>query len=266
VDVSFRVQPIDLQRLSASWAPSQRYPIQMSFTNNMIEGAPVLPPARAAKSSQDIFTAIQNVLQPLDPVFGVAGEVATRLWLVNHFLSSLLPSYIDIQVEGLCREISHDLDLLDEALNATRSSSHLSGFVNIPSPSGPSMESQLLTRPERMSDALCALRSSCEALIDALKQRDADAGILEPASRHMEPGDACEIQTDGFVVPLRSATNCATPGHKRNGTTEKLQRMHHSTRLCLHEDDKSPNSLSSNVRLLISALDMAFWQEFRLQM
>ena len=59
----------------------------------------------AAEVSQAIFSAHRGHIKPSDDGYLIAHDVAVRLHLINTYLSSLPPYWIESDVEKLCHKL-----------------------------------------------------------------------------------------------------------------------------------------------------------------
>jgi hypothetical protein len=239
----------------------------------MAEDISTLLALRAAELSQDIYNALaKRLLKPSDlDGYRAAGDIAARLHLIHTYLGSLPPYWIESDVEQLCHTILRDLHAITRPTKElARSPFHLRLPYFAPPlkqkyPTDP--ESCLVSFLKTQTKNAQSLKNTCDSLLAKLTRHDNDAERLpEIALQHLDAPNSLNSLGDGVLDALQSIAECEPALHEVSATMptseSDSQTVRHPARLCLHERQKSQNLASRNTVILVSAMDMALWQEF----
>ncbi|KAH8125516.1 hypothetical protein LI328DRAFT_167335 [Trichoderma asperelloides] len=238
----------------------------------MDEHIPTLLSSHAAQLSGDIFTVLtKGRLKPSDLGYKEAHDIAVRLHLINTYLDSLPPYWIELDVEQLCHIVLRDLQAITQpARESTSSSFHLSlsffkSSFNQKSHLNP--ETCLITFFKTRIENARNFKASCDNLLGRLAKEDRDADELpESALQQVDIPSKSDDHNDGIFKALQHITQCEPASHQINSTTASIeidpQTIRHPARLCLHELPDSLDSASRCILVLVSAINMTLWQEF----
>lgn len=232
--------------------------------------------SHAAKLSEAIFNVLaKRYLKPSDLGYKVANDIAVRLHLINTYLDSLPPYWIELDVEQLCHSILRDLQATTQPVKESTSSAlHISlPFFKSPfnQKSHLDPEKCLITFFKTRTENARDLKLACDDLIGRLTKEENDTDELpEPALQQLDIPFTSDDHNDTIFKALQHVTECEPASHEVGSTmaSRKLesQAIRHPARLCLHDLPDSPGSASRSILILISAIDMALWQEFCLNM
>ncbi|PTB42291.1 uncharacterized protein TrAFT101_008621 [Trichoderma asperellum] len=238
----------------------------------MDEHIPTLLSSHAAQLSGDIFTVLtKGRLKPSDLGYKEAHDIAVRLHLINTYLDSLPPYWIELDVEQLCHIVLRDLQAITQpARGSTSSSFHLNlsffkSSFNQKSHLNP--ETCLITFFKTRIENARNFKASCDNLLGRLAKEDRDADELpESALQQVDIPSKSDDHNDGVFKALQHITQCEPASHQVNSTTASIeidpQTIRHPARLCLHELPDSLDSASRCILVLVSAINMTLWQEF----
>ncbi|KAH6856904.1 hypothetical protein B0I37DRAFT_389966 [Chaetomium sp. MPI-CAGE-AT-0009] len=228
----------------------------------MAKDAPTLLAARAVEVSRTIGSALSKKrLKPSDlDGFRVAGDAATKLYLISTYLRSLPPYWIEPDVEELCRTILRDLEAITQPTR--RATSSTLPLFRWNGPEDP--ETCLVNFFKVETEHARSLNGTCDDLMSKLAKDDDAEKLPDSASQHLDTPDVSADSTSGILKALESIAECDSVLHDTAGTTaagnRDTQTLWHPTRLCLHETETS-----QSLRILVSTTDLTLWQEFYLR-
>lgn len=216
---------------------------------------------QGAEIAGSIFRVVNHSLRPSDHGYHVAGDVATRLYLIPIYLNSLPPYWISSSLEQLCHEISRDLDSISGPLWDSRDSRPLQSvpkFANWFSRSNPTdLEQRLVNFFKAQTVKAEDLRIACNKLYNMLIEHDDGAdGIPESVLQFEGSEVSTDFKEDRFDI-LKSILECDENFHTGCDAPDDqivTSKSRHPARLCLYEP--------GNTAILVSAVNMSFWQEF----
>lgn len=230
----------------------------------------------AAKLSKAIFGVVdKGRLKPSDLGYKVAHDIAVRLHLINIYLDSLPPYWIELDLEELCHSILRDLQAMTQPTKESTSSAlHISlpflkfsfNQENFLDP-----ETCLIAFFKKRTEYARGLKIACDDLIDRLTKEENDADELpDSALQQLDIPFTSDDHNDAIFKALQQITQCEPASHEVGSamTPSELesQAIRHPARLCLHDLPDSLGSASRSILILISAMNMALWQEFCLNM
>ncbi|KAK4118024.1 hypothetical protein N657DRAFT_554812, partial [Parathielavia appendiculata] len=197
-------------------------------------------------------------ITPAEACYSVAHDVAVGLQLINEYLASLPPYWIEPDVEELCHSLL--LDLLDITKPPKRRSNPAL-FPRLPlfsSPSGGSeaqnLEARVLNFFRAKSTKAQKLKSTCDELRVKLTKDDAENDpqqIPESALKQLSDADMSGCFNSGVFNALELASTCNPQSHENT-----VELPWHPARLCLDET-------KGGIRVLVSlTLETGDWQEF----
>ncbi|EHK41856.1 hypothetical protein TRIATDRAFT_322010 [Trichoderma atroviride IMI 206040] len=232
----------------------------------------ILLSSHAAKLSEAIFGVLaKGRLKPSDLGYKVANDIAVRLYLINTYLDSLPPYWIELDVEQLCHSILRDLQATTQpAKESTSAALH----INLPFFKSPfnqknqsDPETCLVAFFKTRIENARGLEFACDDLIGMLTKEENNTDELsEYAQQHLDIPFISDDDNDTIFKALQHITQCEPASHEFSSTISpselESQAIRHPARLCLHD---LPDSTSYNILVLISAIDMALWQEFCLK-
>lgn len=231
----------------------------------MAEDASTLLASRAAELSQAIYKALgKDCLKPSDlDSYRAAHDIAARLHLINAYLGSLPPYWIESDVEQLCRTILRDLQAITRPMRSTGFTRYMPLFRQN-EPTDP--ETCFITFFKVQKENARSFKDICNNLIDRLTKDEDDAeGLPDSVLQDFHTPDTSAGFSDDIFNALQLIAECDPASHETTDTVP-VGELRHPARLCLHELENGQNCVSRNIGVLVSAIDMAFWQEFCLKM
>jgi hypothetical protein len=232
--------------------------------------------SEAAKVSKYIFHVVkEGHLKPSDCGYMVANDIAVRLHLINTYLDSLPPYWIELDVEQLCHSILRDLKAMIQSAKESRSSALQNNFpyfnflVDQRGLSDP--ETCLISFFKNHKNGYASdLKIACDDLLGRLTKEENDTHELpDSALQQVDIPFTSDDQNDEIFKALQQITQCEPASHEFTSTISsselESQAKRHPARLYLNDLPVNPDSASQNILVLISAMDMALWQEFCLQ-
>ncbi|KAL6902513.1 hypothetical protein GGI43DRAFT_422189 [Trichoderma evansii] len=225
--------------------------------------------------SRDIFNVLaKGRLKPSDSSYKVANDIAVRLHLINTYLDSIPPYWIELEVEQLCRSILRDIQtIIQPAKESTNSALHISlsffkSSFNQKSPLDP--EACLTAFFKTQIENAKGFKTSCDNLIKRLTKEEHDTDELpESAFQNVDISSNSDDLNDEIFEALQHIAQCEPVSHEADSiiVSSELdsQAIRHPARLCLHELPDSLDSASRNILILVSAINMTLWQEFCLK-
>lgn len=242
----------------------------------MDEHVSALLSTHAAQLSRDIFNVLaKGRLKPSDLSYKVANDVAVRLHLINTYLDSIPPYWIELDVEQLCRSILRDIQAITQPAKEPTSSAlynislpFFKSSFNQKSPSDP--ETCLTAFFKTQIENAKGFKILCDNLVSRLTKEEHDTDELpESAFQHVDISSTSDDLDDEIFEALQHIAQCEPVSHEADSTivSSELssQSIRHPARLCLHEVPDSPDSVSRNILILVSAINMTLWQEFCLK-
>lgn len=236
----------------------------------------VLLSSHAAKLSEAIFNVLtQGHLKPSDLGYKVANDIAVRLHLINTYLDSLPPYWIELGVELLCHSILRDLQAITQpAKELTSPALQKSPLFSKPSLNRESLsdqEARLINFFKEQTENARGFKIACDKLLGRLTKEEDDTDELpEPVLQHADIPSISDDHIDDIFEALQFITECEPASHEADNKTASggfaSQTTRHPVRLCLHELPDSLDSASSSISVLISSPDMAHWQEVCIKM
>lgn len=238
--------------------------------NNMAEETdiPARLASRATEFSQEIFDALnKGCLKPADlGSFCAALNVATKLHVISEFLRSLPPYWIELDIEQLCHTILCSLDAISRlTTEQTRSSRFRWTYFT-------DAETKIVYFFKTQTKKSQEVESDCISLIDKLTKGENEAkGLPKSVTQNLDTPDTSldSLNNEAFNA-LQSIAECESMEHQTCGTTSTIEEdsaiRRHPARLCLHEHQHSQESAARDMTIVVSAMDMALWQEFSLIM
>ncbi|KAI0440550.1 hypothetical protein F4803DRAFT_526839 [Xylaria telfairii] len=228
----------------------------------MAEAASTLLVSRAAELSEAIFGAVRRkCLKPSDyDCYRVANNVAAKLYLINTYLSSLPPYWIDLEVEQLCRNILQDSQIITQPTK--RPSSRVSQLSWVKPTDCP--VSFFKAQKKDAQD----FENNCDNLINKLAKYDSDVAELPDSVPQLTTPEVSDDLNNSVFEALQLIALCDPASHGTNNSVPLSQNepseLRHPARLCLHETENK-DVPSRDIAILVSAMDMAVWQEFCLK-
>lgn len=241
----------------------------------MAEDAPTLLASQAADLSLAIYRALsKRCLKPSDWGYRAAYDIAVRLHLINSYLGSLPPYWIEFDVEQLCRTILRDLQALTRPTKGSASSTLLPSLFYFATSFGRNepedLETCLATFFKVQPENAQSFRGACDDLLGRLTRGENDTeGLPDPALQHLDTPDTSADFNDGIFKALQLIAECDPASHDTTGTVlgeQNSRTLRHPVRLCLHEVENGQDLVSRNIGVLVSTIDMTLWQEFCLRM
>ncbi|KAI0878595.1 hypothetical protein GGS24DRAFT_443418 [Hypoxylon argillaceum] len=231
----------------------------------MAETASTRLVSHAATFSKAIFSAFDlKRLKPSDlACYRIAGEVAVTLHLISTYLDSLPPYWIELEVEQLCSKILQDLENITRP--GKRPLSRSTPF-NRNKPAGPATD--LASFFKIQTEDAQNFKITCNRLLSELTKGDNVAMELPDSALQLNIPDVSDDFNSSVFEALQLTTLCEPAKHGTNNEAPANQKdpsqLRHPTRLCLHEPE-TQELASRNIAILVSAMDMTFWQEFYLR-
>ncbi|KAL6690794.1 hypothetical protein J3F84DRAFT_404168 [Trichoderma pleuroticola] len=222
--------------------------------------------SRATKFSQEIFNALnKGYLKPADlGSFCAALNVATKLHVISEFLRSLPPYWIELDIEQLCHTILHSLDAISRMTTGQTRSSPFRWTYSTDA------ETKLVYFFKTQTKKSQEIASDCITLIDKLTKGENDVkGLPKGVTQNLDTPDTSldSLNNEAFNA-LQSIAECQSMEHQTCRTASIMEEdsaiRRHPARLCLHEYQHSQESSARDMTIVVSAMDMALWQEFRL--
>lgn len=236
----------------------------------------ILLSSDASKLSKAIFGVVaKGRLKPSDLGYKVANDIAVRLHLINTYLDSLPPYWIELDVEQLCHSILRDLQAMTQPTKESTSSAvhiSLSFFRSSYSQKSPlNPETCLIAYFKTNIEKARDFKVACDNLIGRLTKEENDADELpDSALQQVDIPSTSDDHNDAIFKALQQITQCDPASCEADSVVVSSevnsQTKRHPARLCLHDLPDSQGSASHNILVLISAIDMALWQEFCLKM
>ncbi|KAL6823378.1 hypothetical protein V8C40DRAFT_247943 [Trichoderma camerunense] len=216
---------------------------------------------RAIEFSEEIFNAVRKrYLRPADlGSFSAAGNVATKLHAISEFLKSLPPYWIEPDVEQLCYRILHSLDAISRL---TTGPTHSSPFKRT---YATDMETKLVYFFKTQTGKRQEVMKDCDNLIDKLTRGENDVkGLPTGVAQDLDtPDTSLDSLNDGAFNALQSISECESCQITSIIEGDSAIKRH-PARLCLHEHRDSQEFPTHDMTIVVSAMDMALWQEFNL--
>lgn len=243
----------------------------MSSYIDMAENASTHLASHAAELSRAIYSALEKGrLRPSDSdSYRAAHDIAARLHLINTYLGSLPPYWITSDVEQLCHAILRDLEAIYRSTKRPLISSY---FAH---PFGrhdhTDTEACLVAFFKLQVKNGQSLKGACDDLLSKLTADGNDEEALpDSAIQHLVASDTSADFSDGIFKAFQLIAECDPASHETTSVAPAGERdsgmLWHPARLCLHELHNGQNLVSQHIRILVSAMNMAHWQEFYLKM
>lgn len=238
--------------------------------NNMAEETDISArlASRATEFSQEIFNALnKGCLKPADlGSFCAALNVATKLHVISEFLRSLPPYWIELDIEQLCHKVLHSLDVISRLTTGpTRSSPFKRTYFT-------DAETKLVYFFKTQTKKSQEVASDCISLIDKLTKGENDVkGLPKGVTQNLDTPDTSldSLNNEAFNA-LQSIAECESMERQTCRTALTMDEdalvRRHPARLCLHEHQHNQESAARDMTIVVSAMDMALWQEFSLIM
>lgn len=216
----------------------------------------------AAEVSHPMFAAFK----PKDlSYYQAACDIGTRLHLINSYLDSIPPHWVDLDIENLCRTIVRCLETI---IQLTREATLKTIVVFI----------------REQQDKAQTLKSACDSLlrkVNGHKEAEAPPGAAAP----QHPDTTSTLDSDSVFKVFELISKCDTIVRMPTGPTKTDEpsqpnelcnivsaseqgrlAVWHPTRLSLHEPEPGRDSTSGGTVVLVSDISMGYWQEFCLKM
>ncbi|KAJ3567926.1 hypothetical protein NPX13_g6598 [Xylaria arbuscula] len=217
--------------------------------------------SRATELSKNIFGAFNSKrLQPSDlNSYRLAHQVAVKLHLITTYLDSLPPYWVEQEVEDLCCKILLDLKRITQP---TRK----------PSPFNWNKSTDpvtcLVAFFKIQTEHACSFEIACDNLLSMLTANDNGAVTLSDSALQQNTLDMSDGFDNRVFETLQYIAECDPASHETLSADPRRQKSlflsRHPARLCLHELE-TPDVGSCNKAILVSAMNMATWQEFYLK-
>ena len=212
----------------------------------------------AAEVSQPMFGAFK----PKDlSYYQTACDIGTRLHLINSYLDSIPPHWVDAEVENLCRTIVRCLETIIQ-LTKEATLKTIVAFI----------------REEQ--DKVQTLKSACDNLLRKVNEhKESKAPPRLAAPQH--PDTPGTVNSDGIFKIFELIARCNTALHEHTGPSEYVEPSEPSTvddpvpagdqgrhvvwhpaRLSLHEPKPGQDSATGATVVIVSDVVMGYWQEF----
>ncbi|KLU91871.1 hypothetical protein MAPG_10820 [Magnaporthiopsis poae ATCC 64411] len=215
---------------------------------------------RSAEIAKAIYAAAGSQrMTPSEACYSVAQNVAARLYLINVYLGSLPPYWIEPDVGDLCHSLLKDLlgiTTPPKGLSGSLLFRHLGRFSQPSSGANPpDLETSLLKFFRAQHTTAQKLMSTCDELLAKLARDDAENDAQEvpqSALKKLNCGaDMSEYFNGGVFDALQLISKCNPKFHKN-----VVGDPWHPARLCLDETEVG-------IRVLVSpTTETGDWQEF----
>ena len=235
----------------------------------MAEDISVLLASRALERSQAIFSMLRkNRLKLGSDGWRIANNIAVMLHLINTYLISLPPYWIESDIDQHCRMLFRDLQAVTLPTKRPTSSSVLNMF-NRNASTDPEM--CLVTFFQVQKENAKTLQTACEELYSMLtKDENSLEGLPDAAYQHLDTPNTSDDVNNGIFKALQSIAECDQASHQYNSTatTSKVHSgtLRHPARLCLHELENGQDRVFRSIGILVSTMNMDLWQEFCIRM
>jgi hypothetical protein len=199
-------------------------------------------------------------IKPSEDCYPLASDIAVRLHLINEYLSSLPPYWIEPDIEELCRALFQELkDVTTPRPKAGFLAAWMPTFGRTQDP--PTLEDNVLDFLRAEATKAQNLKITCDELVKRLTKDETDNDQREIPDRvsQFNAADMSAYFNGGVFDALQSLSECNPESHDISEETgQNPAELRHLTRLCLAESD-------SDIRVLVPNRNMEFWQEFCLR-
>ncbi|KAL7901180.1 hypothetical protein HDV64DRAFT_267387 [Trichoderma sp. TUCIM 5745] len=228
-------------------------------------GISALVASRALEVSGAIYKAfVGKFLKPADlDSYRAAHEIAAKLHLIATYLGSVPPYWVEPDVEQLCHTMLRSLDAI---YSLTAGPPYLSTFSH----TSTDLKTKLMRFFKKKTETSQEIKRDCDSLIQTLTKDGNDIkGVPKTATQGADTLDtSLDELNHGVFNALQSIAECESTEYetcRTAPTAEDLEIMRHPARLCLHELRNSQETAGRDMTVLVSAMDMTFWQEFSLK-
>ncbi|KAK3375677.1 hypothetical protein B0T24DRAFT_616793 [Lasiosphaeria ovina] len=215
------------------------------------------------KSGAEISKAIciaaaRRRITPSEACYSLAHDVAVGLQLIDGYLDSLQPYWIELEVEELCHSLLQDLLHITTPPKSLSSSAQFPPLPLLSFPSSrpklPDLETRLLKFFRTQTTSARKLKSTCDELRVKLTKDDAEndtQAVPESALKQFTTSDISAYFNNGVFNALELISKCNPESHEN-----AAEHVWHPARLCFDDTEVG-------IRILVSAsTETGDWQEF----
>ena len=129
------------------------------------------------------------------------------------------------------------------------------------------LETCLVTFFKLHTNKARSFKGTCDELLQRLTKDDDAEGLPDSALQHLDTADVSTHFNDEVFKALQLMASCDPESHETAMPADSCgnRELLHPARLCLHESDQDSSVTSLNIKVLVSTMDMALWQEFCLR-